>query len=94
MLIGSGADATMLPEGIIASLGVDTSRSAQFGIIGVEGTIMLSKAVSLEMVFLGRRFRGEFLLTPNEYGILGRNVLNQIPLLLDGPGLFWSEVLR
>ena len=91
MLIDSGADATMVPERLVETLGVDTSLSAQFEIIGVEGTSTFAKAVSLELLFLGRRFRGEYLLTPNEYGILGRNILNRVPLLLDGPKLIWDE---
>jgi predicted aspartyl protease len=94
MLLDSGADATMVPEQIVASLGVDASLSAQFEIIGVEGKITFARAVSLELLFLGRRFRGESLLTPNEYGILGRNILNRIPLLLDGPKLIWDEARR
>lgn len=32
-----------------------------------------------------------FLITDQEVGILGRDVLNHISLLLDGPQLFWSE---
>jgi hypothetical protein len=94
MLLDSGADATMVPERLVESLGVDTSFSAQFEVIGVEGTSTFARAVSLELLFLGRRFRGEFLLTPNQYGILGRNILNRIPLLLDGPKLVWDEVRR
>jgi hypothetical protein len=90
MLLDSGADATMVPEQIAESLGVDTSLGAQFEIIGVEGTSKLVRAVFLELLFLGRRFRGEFLLTPSGYGILGRNILNRIPLLLDGPMLIWE----
>jgi len=94
MLLDSGADATMVPEKIVAGLGIDTSATQQFEVTGIEGTSMVAKAVSLELLFLGRRFRGEFLLTPNDCGILGRNTLNRIPLLLDGPRLVWDEGRR
>lgn len=94
MLLDSGADATMVPERIVASLGIDTSMSPQFEVVGVEGTPLVAKAVSLELLFLGRRFRGEFLLTPDDCGILGRNILNRVPLLLDGPKLTWEEARR
>jgi len=94
MLLDSGADATMVPEQTVASLGIDTSMSPQFEVIGVEGTPTFAKAVSLELLFLGRRFRGEFLLTPDDCGILGRNILNRVPLLLNGPNLTWDEVRR
>ena len=94
MLMDSGADATMVPQEIVEGLGIDTSQCRQFEMAGVEGTITLAKAVSLELVFCGRKFRGDFLLTPNDCGILGRNVLNRVPLLLDGPRLTWDEVHR
>jgi hypothetical protein len=94
MLLDSGADASMVPEQIVENLGVDTSLSGQFEIVGIEGKSTFAKAASIELVFLGRRFRGEFLLTPNEYGIIGRNILNRVPLLLDGPKLVWDEPRR
>jgi hypothetical protein len=94
MLLDSEADATMVPEQIVERLGIDGSLSGQFEIIGVEGTSTFAKAVSRELLFLGRRFRGVFLLTASEHGILGRNILNRVPLLLDGPKLVWGEARR
>jgi hypothetical protein len=43
------------------------------------------------MVFLDRVFRGRYLVTEEERGILGRDVLNHLALLLDGPRQRWSE---
>jgi hypothetical protein len=40
---------------------------------------------------LGRTFRGQFLVIDEETGILGRNILNTLALLLDGPRQTWSE---
>jgi hypothetical protein len=94
MLIDSGADVSMIPQAAITVLAIDVSAAPQFEIVGVEGRSTLARAVSLELSFLGRRFRGQFLVTANEYGILGRNVLNSIRLLLDGPNLVWSELGR
>jgi hypothetical protein len=94
MLLDSGADATMVPEQIVENLGLDTSLGAQFEIVGVDGKTTFARAVSLELLFLGRWFRGEFLLTPNLYGILGRNILNRVALLLDGPNGIWDEARR
>ena len=34
---------------------------------------------------------GRFLLTDQEWGLIGRDVLNHVSLLFDGPGLNWSE---
>jgi hypothetical protein len=47
--------------------------------------------VQLELLFLNRTFTGQFLLIDQDYGILGKNILNNIALLLDGPRLAWSE---
>ena len=41
---------------------------------------------------LGRTFRGQFLVIDEEVGILGRNILNALALLLDGPQQTWSEL--
>jgi len=35
-------------------------------------------------------FRGTFVISESDYGILGRNILNLLLLTLDGPRLFWS----
>jgi len=47
--------------------------------------------VQLELLFCNRSFRGQFLVMDQAWGILGRNVLNAIPVLLDGPHLMWDE---
>jgi hypothetical protein len=47
--------------------------------------------VQLELVFLQKRFRGQFLLIDQPIGILGRNILNALSLLLDGPNARWDE---
>ncbi len=47
--------------------------------------------VQLELVFLRKRFKGQFLLIDQPIGILGRNVLNAVALLLDGPNAQWDE---
>jgi len=43
------------------------------------------------MIFLNRTFRGRFLLINQERGVMGRDILNRVSLLLDGPDLSWSE---
>jgi hypothetical protein len=45
----------------------------------------------LDLLFLGRAFRGRYLLIEAEHGILGRDILNHVILLLDGPRQQWSE---
>lgn len=48
-------------------------------------------AVNLDMLFLRRLFKGQYLVIDEGRGILGRDVLNHLALLLDGPRLRWDE---
>jgi len=90
MLIDSGADVTLLPKSAIHSLGLGLS-GASYELIAFDGTASVSGAVRAQLVLLGKTYRGQFLLTDDEVGILGRDILNHVCLLLDGPGLRWEE---
>lgn len=91
MLLDSGADVTMVPEEAARALGVDANNGQQYELVGLEGTSTLVVAVGLELRFLQRTFRGQFLLTRHDYGILGRNVMNNVSLVFNGPRLVWEE---
>jgi len=41
-------------------------------------------------IFCDRVFQGQFLLVDQDCGILGRNILNLLPILYDGPRLTWE----
>jgi hypothetical protein len=56
-----------------------------------DGSKSTAPAITAELLFLGKTFRGQFLLIDSWHGILGRNVLNNLSLLLDGPSLMWTE---
>jgi len=36
-------------------------------------------------------FRGRFLMIDQNWGVVGRDILNLVSLLLDGPRLTWRE---
>lgn len=91
MLIDTGADVTLLPRPPIVSLLDAAEKREQYELEGFDGSRSLADAVRLELHFLGRVFRGQFLLMDQDHGVLGRNELNAIPLLLDGPKLQWDE---
>ncbi|MEX0718932.1 MAG: retropepsin-like aspartic protease [Planctomycetaceae bacterium] len=93
MLIDSGADVTLLPKSVIESLGI-VGTPETYQLIAFDGTTSESRAARADLVFLGRRFRGLFLVTDAEVGVLGRDVLNHIRLLLDGPAASWEELRR
>ncbi len=89
MLIDSGADATLLPRSAVASLGI-MGTGERYDVVAFDGTPHESEAVLAVLVFLGKTFRGRFLQVESEVGVIGRNVLNRVRLLLDGPALNWE----
>lgn len=91
MLIDSGADATLLPRSAVASLGL-TGTGERYQLVAFDGTTNQSEAVRAVVVFLNKTFRGRFLQVESEVGVMGRNVLNCVRLLLDGPARNWNEV--
>jgi hypothetical protein len=90
MLIDSGADATLLPKSAVATLGI-VATGERYQLVAFDGTTSESEAVRADLGFLGRRFRGRFLVIDAEVGVVGRDVLNHVRLLLDGPALSWEE---
>ena len=92
MLLDTGADVTLIPQAALDRLKLSLIPDKHFELIGFEGTTSLALAVQLELGFLDRTFRGQFLLIDQEWGILGRNVLNALSLLFDGSQLKWREV--
>lgn len=91
MLIDSGADVTLVPQASIDELkSVFDSRDSYIR-QRFDGQESVAQSVQLDLVFLRRTFKGRFLVTRAEVGILGRDILNHLPLLLNGPHLSWSE---
>ncbi len=91
MLLDSGADISLIPQAIIPKLQLTIIPERQYELIGFDGSTRLAQAVRAELVFCRRVYRGQFLLIDQSWGILGRNILNAVSLLLDGPRLLWTE---
>lgn len=72
------------------SLGLLQGQEA-YELMGFDGSLSVARAVRLDLLFLRRSFKGRFLLINQEWGLLGRDILNHESLLFDGPGLSWSE---
>ncbi|MBI5839566.1 MAG: retroviral-like aspartic protease [Chloroflexi bacterium] len=94
MLIDTGADVSLLPREYVDELGIESVNDVAYEIQGFDGESKLANMVELELVFLGRKFTGQFLLIDQPMGILGRNILNLVPILFDGPNGKWSEFKR
>lgn len=91
LLIDTGADITLLPRTAVEGLGVPLVAGQRYELIGFDGNKSFAPAVMLDMTFLRRVFRGRYLLLEEERGILGRDILNHLAVLLDGPHQQWSE---
>jgi hypothetical protein len=89
MLLDTGADVSLLPRSYVGPL--TSADAAQYELEGFDGTKSTAPAVTAELQLLGKSFRGQFLVTDAWYGILGRNVLNNLSLVFDGPSRTWME---
>jgi predicted aspartyl protease len=94
MLIDTGADATLLPSDAVDQLGISAEENSDFEVQGFDGEIKRLKLAKLELYFLDKKFAGEYLLVDRTIGILGRNILNNVRILLDGPREKWDEHKR
>jgi len=91
LLIDSGADVTLLPAPVVGPLIEPSESAAQYELIGFDGSRSSARATRLDLLFLGKEFRGQFLLIEQDWGVMGRNILNSLSLLLDGPNSNWEE---
>lgn len=89
MLLDTGSDVSLVPKAFVDRLGVEYVPSYRRILEGFNGTILQAPVVQVELVFEGKFFRGRYPVIDQEVGILGRNVLNSLPLLLDGPNQNW-----
>lgn len=94
MLLDTGADVTLLPQTAVEQLGVNADASGGYELMGFDGRVSTTRAVSVDLLFLRRAFKGRFLLIDQGWGIIGRDILNHVSLLFDGAGLRWEETPR
>ena len=87
----SGSDLTLIPERFVKELNLELDQNESYELTIFDGHSTVAKSVQLDLVFLGRTFKGRFVVVNFETGILGRNVLNHFSLVLDGPGLSWEQ---
>lgn len=91
MLMDSGADVTLVPRASLERIELPAGEDESYEVMAFDGSRSLAQGVQLELIFLKRIFKGRFLISGQDTEILGRDVLNHISLLLDGPRLSWTE---
>ena len=90
LLIDTGADVTLLPLSAVNAAEIEQTGGS-YELLAFDGRSSAVSAVRADVLMLGRTFSGQFLVIDQQVGILGRNILNALALLLDGPQQTWSE---
>ncbi|MBI3167732.1 MAG: aspartyl protease family protein [Chloroflexi bacterium] len=91
MLIDTGADTTLVPTYAVERLGINPEENRSVEVQGFSGDTNLLKVAKLDLLVLNKTFKGEYLLIDRPIGILGRNILNKLRILFDGPRGEWNE---
>lgn len=92
LLIDTGADVSLIPLSWINILQISAVAEQSYELTSFNGATSQATSVKLELVVLQKSFRGQFLVLDQEFGILGRNILNRLRLTFDGPQQHWYEV--
>lgn len=90
LLIDSGADLTLIPAAALRSVAI-AADAGQCELAGFDGTRSFANTALLDMTFLGKTFRGKYVVIADNIGVLGRDVLNHFVIVLDGPGNEWRQ---
>lgn len=79
-----------IPARAAEKLALPDAPAGSYELLSFVGRPSSAPAFKLEMIFCNRIFPGRFLLIGQDLGILGRNVLNLLPVLYDGLRLRWE----
>ena len=63
----------------------------RYELAAFDGSKSVAPVAVLDMIFLNRVYRGRYVLIEGESGVIGRDVLNHVALLFDGPQQQWLE---
>lgn len=88
MLLDTGSDVTLIPNIYAEKLNLSLIR--QFELAGFDNKKSFSQTVELHIIFGEKTFRGEYFLIEQDYGVIGRNILNFLNVRFDGKALYWE----
>ena len=89
MLLNSGSDVTIVPLSAAQAVRA-TLRPYSIPLLAYDGERVYRDRARLIMRLLRYTFGGDYLVDDVAVGVLGRNVLNALVVILDGPRLIWS----
>jgi hypothetical protein len=90
MLVDTGADATLLPAGALVKLGLTPVENPGYKLVGFDGSTSLASTAYVIILMGSIRVQADFPVIQQEYGIIGRDILNRLRLDLNGPMLIWD----
>ena len=88
MLLDTGSDVTLIPQIYAKKLNLSVSR--EFELAGFDNKKSLNQTAKLHLIFEGNTFRGEYFLIEQDYGVIGRNILNFLNIQFNGNNLRWK----
>lgn len=91
MLLDTGSDITLLPKSFCDKIGAVISTTKFLELEGFNQSRSVAFYTSLDLFFLNKLFRGEFLVYEYEEGIIGRDILNEFSILFDGIKQNWRR---
>ncbi len=92
LLVDTGADITLLPRFAMDQLQWIDSVIGFVELEGFSGGATKTPVAEVEVKVLGEVFEGRYALIDNDYGILGRDILNEMTLVFNGPDLTWNKL--
>lgn len=92
VLLDTGSDITLLPKTALDSLDFPPEFGTKISLVAFDGSVTEYDIYELQIDFMGLRFTGKYCAIDDPIGILGRDVLNKVSLLLDGPNLEWDII--
>ncbi len=91
MLLDTGSDLSLVPESAVRAFDIKPTKT-RLELTGFDGSTKSYEMIETQLVFLGKRFSGNYCVVKDEIGILGRDVLNQLAIVFDGRDLAWDEI--
>ena len=88
MILDTGADLTLVPGFALEKLNL--LKFSEFKLEGFDGKTTITRGAELQLNFADQKIQGNFPIIEQDYGIIGRNILNRFTIIFDGQNLEWK----